>query len=53
MYMIAENRKESTLRVRSFYSGQPPLNRLSFKRQSHEALNQHLESPEARFILFK
>ncbi|ORY35702.1 NUDIX hydrolase domain-like protein [Naematelia encephala] len=37
----------------NFYAGQPPLNRLSFHRNSAEKLNDHLHAENARFILFK
>ncbi|CAD6573047.1 MAG: hypothetical protein TREMPRED_000714 [Tremellales sp. Tagirdzhanova-0007] len=37
----------------NFYAGQPPLNRLSFHRNSAEKLNRHLESKDARFVIFK
>ncbi|RSH82253.1 NADH pyrophosphatase [Saitozyma podzolica] len=37
----------------NFYAGQPPLNRLSFQRQSADKLNEHLEAPNARFVLYK
>lgn len=39
--------------MNSFYAGQPPLNRLSFQRQSADKLNEHLEAPNARFVLYK
>nr|KIR88813.1 NAD+ diphosphatase [Cryptococcus tetragattii IND107] len=37
----------------NFYSGQPPLNRVSFQRHIPEKINAHLQNPDTRFYLFK
>lgn len=37
----------------NFYAGQPPLNRLSFHRQSADKINAHLRDASARFVAFK
>ncbi|KAG7528108.1 hypothetical protein FFLO_06400 [Filobasidium floriforme] len=37
----------------NFYSGQPPLNRLSFHRNETTKMDKHLNASEAKFLLFK
>lgn len=38
---------------RSFYAGQPPLNRLSFHRNDTQRMTDHLNASHAKFVLFR